>query len=318
MTETYVVTGGAGFIGSHIVERLLRDGHNARIVDNFLTGKRSNIQHLLADTQYSDRLSLHEVSITDQAALLPIFEGADYVLHQAALASVPRSVANPLETHLHCVTGTLNVLETARQTAIRRVVYASSSSLYGDREEALKSEDLVPQPKSPYGAAKLAAEYYCRAFTATYGLETVALRYFNVFGPRQDPASEYAAVIPKFITRMLAGHAPIIYGDGTQSRDFTYIDNVVYGNLLAAKVPDIGGEAMNLATGGRVTLLELVARLNALLNTDFAPTLAAERPGDIQHSQANIERARRLMDYDPPVDFDTGLARTVAWFRAHV
>ncbi len=315
MAETYVVTGGAGFIGSHIVERLLQDGQTVRIVDNFLTGKRENIQHLLAADAYTDTLSLHEVSITDQDALSTIFEGADYVIHQAALPSVPRSVADPLETHQHCVTGTLNVLNTARQTGIKRVVYASSSSLYGDRDEALKSEDLAPQPKSPYGAAKLAAEYYCRVFTATYGLETVALRYFNVFGPRQDPGSEYSAVIPKFIARMLDGNSPVIYGDGTQSRDFTYIDNVVYGNLLAAKVPGIGGEAMNLATGGCITLLELVDKLNALLDTDFAPTLAAERSGDIKHSQASIDYARQLMDYEPPVDFDTGLARTVAWFR---
>lgn len=309
MSETYVVTGGAGFIGSHLVERLLRDGHSVRVVDNFLTGRAENLQHLTGD------LTLHRVSITDLDALLPIFEGVDTVLHHAALPSVPRSVADPLETHRNCVTGTLNVLEAARHTGVRRVVYASSSSVYGEIEGDAKIETMPPQPKSPYGAAKLAAEYYCRVFYDTYGLETVSLRYFNVFGPRQDPASEYAAVIPKFIALMLDGKPPVIYGDGTQSRDFTYIDNVVEGNLLAARTPGVGGSYMNLATGGRVTLLELVDKLNAQLGTDYAPVLEPERKGDIKHSQASIDKAQDLLHYQPVVDFDTGLARTIAWFQ---
>jgi UDP-glucose 4-epimerase len=313
MAEVYVVTGGAGFIGSHLVERLLRDGQTVRVVDNFLTGRRENLTELLRTCP--DRLTLHEVSITDLEALRPVIDGAAYVLHHAALPSVPRSVANPLETHDHCVTGTLNVLQAARAAGVRRVVYASSSSIYGDIAGDHKVETMPPQPISPYGAAKLAAEYYCRVFYETYGLETVSLRYFNVFGPRQDPTSEYAAVIPRFITQMLDGRPPLIYGDGTQSRDFTYVENVVEGNLLAATAPGAAGSFMNLATGGSVTLLELVAKLNGLLGTDFAPTLAPERPGDIKHSQANVDKARALLNYTPVWDFDAGLARTVAWFR---
>src|SRR5690606_38884900 len=220
MMETFVVTGGAGFIGSHLVERLLRDGHSVRVVDNFLTGRAENLQHLCDNPH----LTVHRVSITDLDALMPIFEGVDYVLHHAALPSVPRSVAEPLEKHSHCVTGTLNVLEAARRNGIKRVVYASSSSVYGDLEGDSKIETMPPQPKSPYGAAKLAAEYYCQVYYDTYGFETVSLRYFNVFGPRQDPPSEYSAVIPKFTALMLDGKQPVIYGDGTQSRDFTYID----------------------------------------------------------------------------------------------
>jgi nucleoside-diphosphate-sugar epimerase len=315
MTETFVVTGGAGFIGSHLVERLLRDGHSVRVVDNFLTGQRANLQHLCDDPTLNSRLKVHDVSITELDALLPIFEGVDIVLHHAALPSVPRSVADPLETHRHCVTGTLNVLEAARHGGVKRVVYASSSSVYGEIEGDSKIETMPPQPKSPYGAAKLAAEYYCRVFYDTYGLETVSLRYFNVFGPRQDPTSEYAAVIPRFIALMLDGKPPVIYGDGTQSRDFTYIDNVVEGNLLAARTPGVGGSYMNLATGGRVTLLELVDKLNAQLGTDYAPILEDERKGDIKHSQASVDKARELLHYQPVVDFDSGLARTVEWFQ---
>ena len=315
MMETFVVTGGAGFIGSHLVERLLRDGHSVRVVDNFLTGRAENLQHICDDPALSSRLTVHQVSITDLDALLPIFDGVDTVLHHAALPSVPRSVADPLETHRHCVTGTLNVLEAARHNGVRRVVYASSSSVYGDVEGDSKIETMPPQPKSPYGAAKLAAEYYCRVFYDTYKLETVSLRYFNVFGPRQDPTSEYSAVIPKFTALMLDGKQPVIYGDGTQSRDFTFIDNVVEGNMLAARVPGVGGSYMNLATGGRVTLLELVGKLNTLLGTDYAPILADERKGDIKHSRASVDKARDLLHYEPVVDFDTGLARTVAWFQ---
>lgn len=310
MPETYIVTGGAGFIGSHIAERLLKEGHRVRIVDNFSTGKRENLDHLQGDVE------IYEVSITDRDALPAIFKGADYVFHQAALPSVPRSIDDPVTTHEFNVTGTLNVLVASRDAGVKRVIYAASSSAYGDVVGDYKVETMSPHPLSPYGVSKLAGEFYCQAFTRVYGLETVALRYFNVFGPRQDETSHYAAVIPKFIGAMVRGEPPTIYGDGTQSRDFTYIDNVVHGNLLAAKSPDAAGATMNLATGGRVTLLELVEKLNHLLGTSFAPTLTAPRPGDILHSRASIDLARDLLDYSPVVDFDSGLERTVAWYTS--
>jgi nucleoside-diphosphate-sugar epimerase len=313
MTETYIVTGGAGFIGSPIAERLLRDGNRVRVIDNLLTGRRENLDYLKS---INGDLEIHDISITDLAALHPVFKGVDYVYHQAALPSVPRSVASPLETHEHCVTGTLNVLIAARDADIKRVMYAASSSAYGDVEADVKVETMPPAPISPYGVAKLTGEYYCKAFTTVYGLETVALRYFNVFGPRQDPTSQYAAVIPLFMKAMLNGESPTIFGDGLQSRDFTFIDNVVHGNLLASKAPDASGHVMNLATGGRVTLLDLVDKLNKLLGTSIQPILADERRGDIKHSQAGIDLARDLLDYSPIVDFDSGLARTLNYYRS--
>ena len=312
MPETYVVTGGAGFIGSHIAARLLKEGHRVRVIDNLLTGTRENLNYL---ESLNGDYTFYAASITDLDALHPVFAGVDTVFHQAALPSVPRSIDAPLETHEHCVTGTLNVLVAARDMGVRRVVYAASSSAYGDVEGTFKTEDMAPRPKSPYAVAKLAGEYYCQAFTDVYGLETVGLRYFNVFGARQDPNSHYAAVIPKFITTMLQGERPTIYGDGTQSRDFTYIDNVVHGNLLAAAAPDAVGETMNLATGGSVTLLQLINKLNVLLRTDLEPIHADIRTGDILHSRAGIEKAVALLDYVPIVDFDEGLARTVTFYR---
>ncbi len=310
MAAIYVVTGGAGFIGSHIVERLLADGARVRVVDNLITGRRANLDGLQGDLEF------YPVSITDRAALDRIFAGAEVVFHQAALPSVPRSIDDPLTTHEYNVTGTLNVLLAARDAGVRRVVYAGSSSAYGDAPDEFKSESLPPSPLSPYGAAKLAGEYYCQAFTRVYGLETVCLRYFNVFGPRQDPTSQYAAVIPLFITAMLNGRPPTVHGDGLQSRDFTYVENVVHGNLLAARAPAAVGQVMNLATAGRITLLDLVDRLNALLGTALTPVHTPPRPGDIKHSRASIDKARRLLGFEPVVDFDTGLARTVAWYRA--
>ena len=309
MSETYVVTGGAGFIGSHIAERLLKDGQQVRIVDNFSTGKRQNIAHLNGD------LDVHEISITDLDALHKAFAGADYVLHQAALPSVPRSIDDPLTTHEYNVTGTLNVLIAARDAGVRRVVYAASSSAYGDVEGEYKVESMPPRPLSPYGISKLTGEYYCQVFTGVYGLETVALRYFNVFGPRQDETSQYSAVIPLFISAMLRGQPPTIYGDGTQSRDFTYIDNVVHGNLLALRAPRAAGQVMNLATGGRFSLLDLVDAINELLGTQIAPQHAAPRSGDIKHSRADIARARDLLGFEPVVTFLDGLARTIEWYR---
>ena len=313
MPDTYVVTGGAGFIGSHIAARLLRDGARVRVIDNLLTGRREHLDHLRS---LNGDLSITIGSISDLDKLRLVFRDADYVLHQAALPSVPRSIADPLETHLHCVTGTLNVFVAARDAGIKRVVYAASSSAYGDQAGDAKVETMNPAPISPYGVAKLTGEYYAAAFNRSYGLETVSLRYFNVFGPRQDPTSTYAAVIPKFITAMLRGEGPTIYGDGTQTRDFTYIDNVVHGNLLACKAPGAAGETINLASGGRIVINDLAAQLNTLLGTDLPPIHSDERPGDIKHSRADIGKARDLLAFTPIVSFEDGLRRTVAWHRS--
>lgn len=312
MAETIVITGGAGFIGSHIARRLLKDGVNVRIFDNFSTGKRENMADIAPDVE------LFEASVTDREALDKAFAGATYVFHQAALASVPRSVANPQPTHDVNVNGTFNVLLAARDAGVKRVVYAASSSAYGDIEGDYKVETLPPAPTSPYGVSKLVGEYYCQVFNRVYGLETVALRYFNVFGPRQDVTSQYAAVIPRFIEALLRGQAPVIYGDGGQSRDFTYIDNVVHGNLLALTSPKAPGHMMNLAMGGRTTLLDLATKLNALLGTNISPRHDEPRSGDIRHSCADIDLAGELLGYEPVVSFDEGLARTLAWYRDQI
>jgi UDP-glucose 4-epimerase len=312
MGMKYVVTGGAGFIGSHIAERLLREGHTVAVVDNLLTGRRTNLERLAS---LGGDFLFHAISITDLDSLRVAFAEADTVFHEAALPSVPRSVSHPLETHLHCATGTLTVLEAARLSDVRRVVYAASSSAYGEAEGEFKVETLTPKPISPYGAAKLAGETYCQVYHQVYGLETVALRYFNVFGPHQDPQSAYAAVIPLFITAMLRGQSPVIFGDGTQSRDFTYIDNVVQGNLLASSAPDAPGEVMNLATGGRISLLDLVDAINDVLGTAIQPRFATARDGDIKHSRADISKAAELLDFAPGISFEEGLRRTVAWYR---
>lgn len=310
-TYTYLVTGGAGFIGSHMVSALLDGGHRVRVVDNFSTGKRENLAHV------ADRIDLREISITDRAALDEAMDGVDYVFHLAALASVPRSVADPLANNEHNVTGTLNVLMAAREAGVRRVVYAGSSSAYGNAESEYKSEDMLPQPLSPYAVAKLAAEHYCQVFTEVYGLETVTVRYFNVFGPRQDPLSTYAAVIPKFITAMLDGRPPIVEGDGHQSRDFTYIANVVHGNLLACHTPGVAGQTFNIAIGGSITLLEMIETLNAILGTRIEPVFTDPRPGDVKHSRASIDKARERLGFEPKVSFEDGLARTVAWYAGN-
>ena len=312
MPQTYVVTGAAGFVGSHMAEYLIRSGQRVRVIDNLLTG---NPDHLTFLESLNGDLRIVKASITDLADLQALFKGADYVLHQAALPSVPRSMADPLETHRHCVTGSLNVLIAARANNVRRVVYAASSSAYGDQPGEAKVESMPPAPISPYGAAKLAGEYYMRSFYHAYGLETVALRYFNVFGARQDPHSAYAAVIPKFIKLMLNGERPPMYGDGRQSRDFTYIDNVVHGSLLACAAKEAAGEVINLAAGGQVILNDLVAKLNIILDTCLPPIYLEERPGDIKHSRADIAKAGQLLGYEPIVDFDEGLRRTAAWYR---
>jgi len=309
---TYVVTGGAGFIGSHIAERLLKDGNEVRIVDNLITGKTENLDYLKS---LDGDLTIHQVSITDYDDILPAFEGAEVVFHQAALASVPRSVNDPRESALHCITGTVNVLDAARNSGVRRVVYAASSAAYGDSEGDYKKETQLPEPISPYGVAKLTGEFYCRAFYETYGLETVALRYFNVFGSRQDPQSEYAAVIPKFITLMNQGKQPRIFGTGEQSRDFTHIDNIVHGNLLASQSDDAVGQMMNLAIGESISLLQLVETLNSVMGTDLPAIHEEARAGDIMYSMADISKAEDLLDFAPVVSFEEGLRRTVEWYQ---
>lgn len=308
----YLVTGGAGFIGSHLVDALVSEGRTVRVVDNFSTGKRENL------AQSREAIELFECSVTDRPALDEAMRGADYVFHLAALASVPRSVDDPLACHEHNVTGTLNVLLAARDAGVRRVVYAGSSSAYGDVESEFKAEDMLPNPLSPYAAAKLAGEHYCQAFTSVYGLEAVTVRYFNVFGPRQDPLSTYAAVIPKFVTAMLRGEPPHVEGDGLQTRDFTYIDNVVHGTLLACRTPGVAGQVFNIACGSRISLLAMIDLLNGLLGESIAPDFGAPRPGDVRHSRAAIAKAQQLLGYEPVVPFEEGLARTLAWYRAQV
>lgn len=307
--RTYLVTGGAGFIGSHMVEALLADGHTVRVVDNFSTGKRENLAHVW------DRIDLREISIVDREALDGAMRGVDYVFHLAALASVPRSVKNPIESNKHNVTGTLNVLLAARDAGVRRVVYAGSSSAYGNVDSEFKSEDMAPRPMSPYAVAKLAGEQYCQAFSHVYGLETVTVRYFNVFGPRQDPLSAYAAVIPKFATAMIDDKPPIVEGDGLQSRDFTYIDNVVHGNLLACHTEGIAGEVFNIACGGRINLLDMINLLNKLLGKHIEPVFVDPRPGDVRHSRAAIDKAREKLGYEPVVSFEEGVAHTLQWYE---
>lgn len=308
---TYLVTGGAGFIGSHMVNALLEAGHTVRVVDNFLTGKRENLDDV------KDRIDLREISITDFNALAGAMQGVDYVFHFAALASVPRSVNDPLANNENNITGTLNVLMTARSAGVKRVVYAGSSSVYGGVDGEFAVESMAPRPMSPYAVAKLAGEYYCQSFTHVYGLETVTVRYFNVFGPRQDPTSTYAAVIPKFITLMLAGESPIVEGDGLQSRDFTYIANIVHGNLLACHTPGVAGEVFNIAVGGRTNLLDMIDLLNAELGAAIEPVFTDPRPGDIRHSRAGIDKARQMLNYEPVVTFEEGLARTLDWYKAN-
>jgi UDP-glucose 4-epimerase len=305
----FLVTGGAGFIGSHLATALVERGDEVRVLDNLSTGYLSNLDAI------RDRVEFIEADLLDEEAVAGAVEGVDCVFHQAALASVPRSVEAPLDTNAACVTGTLTLLDAARRAGVRRLVYAASSSAYGDQPNDSKREVDLPAPLSPYGAAKLAAEYYCRAFTATYGFETVATRYFNVFGPRQDPDSPYSAVIPLFITAMLEGRRPVIFGDGLHSRDFTFVANVVHGNLLAADAPDVAGRVFNVATGGSITLLELVAAINELLGTDIRPTFAPPRQGDVRRSMADIYQARKCLGYEPKVDFQDGLRRSLDYYR---
>ena len=308
-TKKVLVTGGAGFIGSHLVDRLLNDGFEVRVLDDFFSGKRPNLAHV------ADRIELIEGSVADGDVAARAVEGVDCVLHQAAIPSVPRSVAEPIKSNHANVNGTLTMLDAARQAGVRRFVYAASSSAYGDTPTLPKVETMASDPRSPYAVAKLAGEGYCRAFTRVYGLETVALRYFNVFGPRQDPNSEYAAVIPKFILAIMEGRPITIHGDGEQSRDFTFIENTVEGNMRAMSAPEASGEVMNLACGERFTLNELVESLAEIMGKRPQVEYITSRTGDVKHSLADISKARRLLGYEPKVSFREGLEKTVAYFR---
>ena len=304
-----LVTGGAGFIGSHIAEALLKSGRKVRILDNFYTGRRQNIASFIRD------IELIEGDLRDRDAVARAVRGVDVVFHQAAIPSVPRSVREPLLTHDVNVNGTLGLLLAAKDAGVSRFVYASSSSAYGDTPTLPKVEEMPPSPLSPYAVQKLMGEYYTRVFYLVYGMPTVALRYFNVFGPRQDPASEYAAVIPKFITLMMAGKPPLIYGDGAQTRDFTYIENVVSANMLAADDTRCLGEVMNISTGQQLGLIELAKAIGNLLGTSIEPVFDHPRDGDIKHSFGSIEKAKRLLGYSVRIGMEEGLSRTIRWYR---
>jgi len=307
------VTGGAGFIGSHLVERLLADGARVRVLDNFSTGARTNLGFA---PRFRGRLEVLRGDIRNLSVVLRAARGARVIFHQAAMRSVPRSVKDPLGANENNVTGTLHVLEAARRCRVPRVVYASSSSVYGDRPDLPKREDQPPAPVSPYAASKAAGEQYATIWTRLYGVETVGLRYFNVFGPRQDPKSEYAAVIPRFILWGLRDRPLEVHGDGAQSRDFTYIDNVVEANLLAARAPGVRSEVFNVGCGSRVSLLEIVAKLEAVLGRPLERRHTPPRPGDVLHTLADVAKAKRLLGYAPLVEFDEGFRRTVEYFRS--
>lgn len=303
-----VVTGGAGFIGSHLVERLLLDGHSVRVLDDLSTGTTANLTGRDVDVL--------EGSVTDRELVDEALDGAEVVFHQAALPSVGRSLEDPVATDKVNVGGTVNVLAGASRAGVRRLVYAGSSSAYGDTPELPKQEDMMPNPKSPYAAAKLAGEYYCRAFADSLSLSTVSLRYFNVFGPRQNPDGGYAAVVPAFITAQLDGRAPVIDGDGSQTRDFTFVDNVVEANLKAAAAPGLAGEVVNVATGDRTSVFDLQREIADIIGSSVEPRFGPTRAGDVKHSLADISRAAELIGYRPTVSRRIGLEQTIQWFES--
>lgn len=308
--STYLITGGAGFIGSNLARAIVNRGESVRILDNFATGTPENLDGIVDDVE------VVKGSVEDAALCARVVEGVDYVLHEAALPSVPRSVSDPVASNSANVDGTLNMLVAARDAGVKRFVYAASSSAYGDTPTLPKVETMPANPLSPYAITKYTGELYCQTFYRLYGLETIALRYFNIFGPRQDPTSQYSAVIPKFITMLMAGDSPTIYGDGAQSRDFTYIDNVVHANLLACEAPAAAaGEVVNCACGDRITLNELAAALQEMLGTSVEVHHDEPRPGDVKHSLADITKASELLGYTPQVSIREGLEKTVAWYR---
>lgn len=310
LTGIAVVTGGAGFIGSHIAQTLVRDGLRVRILDDLSTGHRENLEELKGDIDFT------EGTVADENVLKKVLDGAELIFHEAAIPSVPRSVENPRQSHVASVDGTFTLLLAARDKKVRRVVYAASSSAYGDQATLPKVEGMLPDPLSPYAVAKLVGEYYCQVFARVYGLETISLRYFNVFGPRQDPGSQYSGVVSRFISTLLTNQQPVIYGDGEQSRDFTYIDNVVDANLKAANARSGFGSVINIANGERITLNQLLEELKAItgksnVTADYQPT----RVGDVRHSLADISRARDVLGYQPVVGLTEGLRRTIDWWK---
>lgn len=309
MARTFLITGGAGFIGSSIARALLSRGDRVRIFDNLSSGKRSNVDDIAGQIEFI------EASVLDRQALVTAMAGVDTVYHEAAIPSVPRSVAEPVPSHEANATGTLNVLEAARAAKVRRVVYAGSSSAYGETPTLPKIETMPCSVLSPYAASKLAGEQYCQVWSNCYGLQTVVLRYFNVFGPRQDPQSQYAAVVPKFVTAALRNESPVIYGDGQQSRDFCFIDNVIEANLKAADAPDVSGQVFNIACGEATTLLQVVESVGQILGKPLVARHEAPRAGDIKHSLADIQKAKTLLGYTASVSFQEGLRRTVQWYR---
>jgi nucleoside-diphosphate-sugar epimerase len=306
---SYLVTGGAGFIGSHLTEELARRGHRVRVVDSLITGKRRNLEHI-SDVDFLEG-DLAEISVAERAV-----QGMDYVLHQAAIPSVPRSVKDPITSNRANIVASLNILVAARDAGVKRLVYAGSSSAYGDTPTLPKREDMPTNPLSPYALQKLVAEQYCGMFTRLYGFETVTIRYFNVFGPRQDPGSPYSGVISLFSTALLERRQPIVYGDGEHTRDFTYVANVVDGVLRACEAPRAAGETINVATGGRISLNELLRVMNAIVGTNLQPIHEAPRQGDVKDSQADITKAKDLLGYTPIVSLEEGLRHTLEWCRS--
>ena len=308
---TFLVTGGAGFIGSNLVEALLERGETVRVLDDLSTGKRANFEG------FADRITFFEGSITDEAVCRRAVAGVDFVLHLAALPSVPRSVEDPVGTNEVNVNGTLNMLVASRDAGVKRFVFAASSAAYGDNPVSPKREDMLVSPLSPYAVQKITGELYCRMFYSLYGLETIALRYFNVFGPRQDPNSQYAAVVPRFITMFLRNEAPVIDGDGEQSRDFTFVANVIHANLLACEAPSAAaGQVFNIACGERISVNELARQVRAQVGAQVEAEHGPARIGDVKHSLADIDKARGLLGFEPVALFDDGMKRVVAWYKA--
>ena len=310
--EKFLVTGGAGFIGSNICKRLVSQDCFVRVVDNLLTGKKSNLAEVI------DKIEFIEADMGDSEVAQSAVKDIDVVFHEGALPSVPVSVENPAATHKHCVDATFTLLLAARDAGIKRFIYAASSSAYGDVPTSPKVETMPACPLSPYAVAKLTGEYYCSVFCKIFGLETISLRYFNVFGPYQDPASQYAAAIPAFVTAILKDEPPTIYGDGEQSRDFTYIDNIVDANLLAARAKRTQGEVVNIACGQAVTVNEIIDMINNLLGKNVKPQYTDPRPGDVKHSLADITAAKNLIDYQPKVSFNDGLRLAIDWYKANL
>ena len=307
--EKFLVTGGAGFIGSNICKRLVLEGCFVRVLDNLLTGKKSNL------AEVSDKIEFVEADMGDSQIAQSAMKDIDVVLHQGALPSVPLSVDNPAATHRHCVDATFTLLLAARDAGVKRFVYAASSSAYGDTPTLPKVEAMPTDPLSPYAAAKLAGEYYCSVFSKVFGLETISLRYFNVFGPHQDPTSQYAAAIPAFVTAILKDEPPTVYGDGEQSRDFTYIDNVVHANLLAARAEQTAGEVLNIACGEAITVNAIIDMINKIVGKNVQPIYADSRPGDVKHSLADITKAQNLISFNPVISFNEGLQKAIEWYR---